>query len=77
MPSTERTLGACEKGYLCPLPRLIKTGDKLVILKGGRVPVIMRGWQDGSMELIGEAYVHGIMDGEVFMAEECTEMRIR
>lgn len=76
-PSTERRLGACEKGYLCLLPKLTEIGDKLAILKGGRVPVILRAGDDGSMEFIGEAYVHGIMDGEAFKEDKCAEMRIR
>ncbi|KAK0639054.1 heterokaryon incompatibility protein-domain-containing protein [Cercophora newfieldiana] len=75
-PSTERRMGACEKGYLCLLPKLTQVGDKLVILKGGRVPVILRPRHDGSMEFIGEAYVHGIMNGEAFEEDKCAEMRI-
>lgn len=46
---------------LCP-PRT-KEGDIICILHGCSVPVVLRPTADG-MELVGEAYVHGIMDGE-------------
>ncbi|KAK0614312.1 hypothetical protein B0T14DRAFT_499612 [Immersiella caudata] len=76
-PSTERRMGACEKGYLCLLPKTTRVGDKLAVLRGGRVPVILRTRDDGTIEFIGEAYVHGIMNGEAFEEDKCAEMRIR
>jgi hypothetical protein len=44
------------------------TRDILCIFLGGNVPFILRPLGDGSYELVGEAYVHGVMDGE-FMTE--------
>ena len=72
-----RKIGATSMGYLCLLPKKAEVGDKLVILKGGRVPVVLRPRDDGSMQFIGEAYVDGIMDGEAFREEDCAKMRIR
>jgi len=54
-------------------PRNMEMGDQVVILKGGPLPFILR--RDRSPEnadlaneecftLIGEAYVHGLSDGE-------------
>ncbi|KAK3983954.1 heterokaryon incompatibility protein 6, OR allele [Cladorrhinum sp. PSN332] len=63
---------------LCLLPKHTKVGDLLVILRGGRFPVILRPCgPDNLVEFIGEAYVHGIMDGEAFDNDRCVEFRIR
>ena len=44
-------------------PRSIKPGDSVCILSGGLVPFILR--EDGSgYRLVGESYVHGLMEGE-------------
>lgn len=53
------------RGYvgLCPIES--KPGDVMYILHGGYVPFIVR-WSEEchAYKLIGEAYVHGIMDGK-------------
>ena len=38
--------------------------DRLCILFSCDVPVVLRYHEDGFWSFIGEAYVHGIMDGE-------------
>ncbi|KAI0887360.1 heterokaryon incompatibility protein-domain-containing protein [Annulohypoxylon maeteangense] len=66
---------------LCP-PNT-QAGDLICILYGCTVPVILREGPDGYMELVGEAYVHGQMDGEAMEefqendAWEEEEFRIR
>jgi len=44
-------------------PRCMQTGDVIVVLRGGELPFVLRKKGDGYW-LLGEAYVHGIMDGE-------------
>lgn len=51
-------------GYLCMLPDEASLGDKIVLVKGGQVPLLLRP-QQANFQLIGECYVHGIMDGKV------------
>jgi Heterokaryon incompatibility protein (HET) len=47
---------------LCP--SLTRSGDKVVVLGGGKTPYILRkGWKS-QHTFIGECYVHGIMHGE-------------
>lgn len=46
-------------------------GDRLYIISGAHVPYIMRPYSQTVLQFIGEAYVHGIMDGEAVMG--CTE----
>jgi hypothetical protein len=46
-------------------PHETELGDLVFILLGAGVPYILRRHsQDGKLRLIGEAYVHGVMDGE-------------
>jgi len=73
----DRRLGTTSNGYLALLPKLTEVGDDLVILKGGRFPVVLRPRDDGIMQFIGEAYVQGIMDGEAFREQDCVKLRIR
>lgn len=50
-------------------PRGTKSGDLTCVLEGGDVPVILR--PDGKeFVLVGECYVHGIMDGAVMRNQE-------
>jgi hypothetical protein len=45
-------------------PRLTKAGDECCIVLGANVPCVLRPRDDG-YSLLGEAYVHGYMLGEV------------
>ncbi|KAK4664073.1 uncharacterized protein QC763_500170 [Podospora pseudopauciseta] len=71
-----RRLGITASKRVCLLPKLTEVGDKVALLRGGRVPMILRPREDGSMQFVGEAYVHGVMDGEAFHEEECIDFRI-
>ncbi|KAK0508999.1 hypothetical protein JMJ35_008370 [Cladonia borealis] len=51
-------------GYVGLLPAHSKRGDLVCIIYGAIVPFVLRKLDNGKHELIGEAYVHGIMDGE-------------
>lgn len=69
-----RKLISSEKGYLGLAPLGVECGDIIGILAGGKMPFILRpspasraaeGSQAESMYcLIGDAYIHGLMDGE-------------
>jgi len=50
--------------YLGMGPISSQVGDEIWVLKGSRVPFILRRKGTGQYQLIGEAYVHGIMHGE-------------
>jgi len=56
-----------EGGYLGIGPSETEPGDFVFVLLGSDLPFIMRKESDTSekMQLIGEAYLYGIMDGEV------------
>ncbi|PVH79578.1 hypothetical protein DL98DRAFT_375285, partial [Cadophora sp. DSE1049] len=52
------------KGHLVLGPEYAGSGDFIGIIKGAQVPFILRRQSDEQYQLIGEAYVDGIMDGE-------------
>lgn len=53
-------------GYMGIGPPGMRQGDSICVFLGGNVPWVVR--QDGhEYELIGECYVHGIMDGEFML----------
>lgn len=63
-----RLFSTCE-GLLGVGPRSMfdegESGYEIYILKGAKVPYILRKLENGTYRLVGEAYVHGIMHGEV------------
>lgn len=52
------------KGHLVLGAEYIKRGDFLALIKGAQVPFILRCNSNKQYQLIGEAYVDGIMDGK-------------
>jgi hypothetical protein len=51
-------------GYIGIAPQFADSGDMICIIFGAIVPYVLRRLPDKGFELVGEAYVHGIMDGE-------------
>ena len=51
-------------GHVGLAPARTEPGDCICIIFGSPVPYILRASTEGKFVLIGEAYVHGIMDGE-------------
>jgi Heterokaryon incompatibility protein (HET) len=58
-----RTVFTTNSGYIGSGHRCLQSGDIVCILYGGAVPFILRP-EDDHYLMIGEAYVHGLMDGE-------------
>ena len=55
-----------KNGYVGVVPNMTKVGDVVAILKGGRVPFVLKRSEkrDGAFRLVGECYVHCLMNGE-------------
>jgi hypothetical protein len=66
----ERQFLRTEEGYIGTGPSQTKAGDKVVILYGSILPFILRERGEGRYLLLGEAYIHGLMHGEVFRLHE-------
>ena len=62
-------------GYFALVPPKTKIGDQVGLLKGGKVPLILR-QEDNKWRLVGESYVHGIMQGEAFDETKCRELEL-
>jgi len=63
-PATfRRRLVLTENGYLGLTAEHAQPEDWVVILMGGQVPFVLR-QVDAQYVLVGEAYIHGMMDGE-------------
>ncbi|EFQ30787.1 heterokaryon incompatibility protein [Colletotrichum graminicola M1.001] len=60
-----RRLSLTAESRLCMAPTEARVGDVICVLLGSEVPFVIRPTRRGMYELIGEAYVSGIMDGEV------------
>lgn len=66
----KRRLFLTKDGLLCLGPELARSGDEVWIVRGSRVPVLLRKTMDGNgYNLIGETYVHGVMYGEAVTKE--------
>jgi hypothetical protein len=51
-------------GYLAWVPCNAQVGDAICIFSGATAPFILRPRRDGYYDVVGDAYVHGIMHGE-------------
>jgi hypothetical protein len=65
---TMRRFAVTVRGYFALVPRGARVGDHVAVFRHAAVPFVVRGVEEGvgsRYELLGEAYVHGIMHGEV------------
>lgn len=71
-----RRFGRTGKGYIGLFPEHSRAGDLVCVLLGSHVPFVVRRKSHKCFRLIGECYVHGIMNGEALhMTElECLAM---
>jgi hypothetical protein len=61
---TRRRFCTTEKGYFGLAPVDSRVGDVVCIFMGAQVPFVIRSC-GSDYQLVGEAYVHGVMKGEV------------
>jgi hypothetical protein len=67
MCCTGRRFCVTEKGFMAMVPPGTREGDLLVVLYGLNTPFVVRGVEGSErVRIVGEAYVHGMMDGEAF-----------
>lgn len=68
-----RRLVRTADGYLGLVPAATVVGDSIALVKGMKTPVIVRE-KDEDWVIVGLAYVHGMMNGEVWEEERCQKM---
>jgi hypothetical protein len=54
-----------QKGHLGLSSERVMRGDRIVIIAGSQVPFVLRPQDKGNFSVVSEAYVDGIMDGEI------------
>lgn len=66
-------------GFLGLASRSAEVGDCVIICKGSSVPLIMRRYREKEdiFNVVGDAYVHGIMNGEAFQSDKCHKILIK
>ena len=67
-------------GYACLVPNTSIAGDIICVFYGCKVPFVIRKStirHDNIYQLIGQCYVHGIMNGEVLADEQLVDEEIR
>ncbi|OHF02893.1 hypothetical protein CORC01_01651 [Colletotrichum orchidophilum] len=69
-----RRLFITDEGYVGLGKLSSRVGDQVWVLAGGKVPYVMRPKEDGkTFLLVGDAYVHGVMDGSWSASSEAVE----
>lgn len=68
-------------GGLCGMvPERAEPGDAICVILGCAVPLVLKRRGHGRFELVGECYIHGLMDGEaldlVLDVDDITEQDI-
>jgi hypothetical protein len=72
-----RRMIATEKGRIGLASCTAAVGDRLSLCKGSTVPLILRPSEGtGRWKLVGDAYVHGVMKGEIFEKSDCEKLII-
>lgn len=64
-----RAFARTHDGYYVLGPKIMEPGDVVCVLYGGNLPFYLRPWGSKYL-LVGECYVHGIMNGEMIEAAE-------
>jgi hypothetical protein len=62
------------KGHIGMGPKTLEEGDVIMVPLGSKVPYAVRKREEGGYRLVGEAYTHGIMDGEILEMDCPVEM---
>ena len=70
-----RKLARTQKSHLALVVAGAREGDSIGIFQGGKTPLIIRATGSGTWHILGDAYVHGIMKGEVWDELKCEEIQ--
>jgi hypothetical protein len=74
--SLRRLTFITRKGHLVLSSEHVHQGDVIALIRGAQVPFILRRQSGGKYQIISEAYVDGIMDGEVMKASKCKAVEL-
>ena len=77
-----RKLGVTRMEHIAMVPAALRVGDAVALLYGAATPMVLREMEcldgsapgDGRWELVGECYVHEVMDGEALKGLTLSEI---
>ncbi|KAH7061713.1 heterokaryon incompatibility protein-domain-containing protein [Paraphoma chrysanthemicola] len=61
----DRRIAITEQGYIGLVPDCSEVGDDVYLLGGVTVPLVLRQKNEHKFVLVGDSYIHGVMEGEV------------
>ena len=64
---SKRSFIITDEGYIGIAPRATKPGDRVCVILGCRFPLLLREISGSQFQVVGECYLQGIMNGEVFL----------
>ncbi|KAI0975436.1 heterokaryon incompatibility protein-domain-containing protein [Xylaria arbuscula] len=67
-----RMIRTSDQGLVGLVPIASNVGDHIFLLKGSRVPIVVRE-DNGQLLVVGDCYLHGVMNGEVFEESRCSK----
>ena len=70
----QRRLFRTARYYLGMGPLSLQEGDSIWALSGAKVPLILRRLDPGHYQVVGEAYVYGVMHGEAVRDTSCLQV---
>ncbi|OIW28697.1 hypothetical protein CONLIGDRAFT_670475 [Coniochaeta ligniaria NRRL 30616] len=73
----QRRLARTDFNLLAMVPKSTVAGDSIWLVPGLKTPFVFREMANGNLELVGEAYVHGIMFGEAMGSSELSDVRLQ
>ncbi len=73
--SSGRVFARTAKGYFVLGPKVLARGDRICVLWGGKMCFCLRPLDQGRFLLVGECYVHGLMNGEAIRQVEKNELQ--
>ena len=65
-----RTVIVSDSRFLALAPKTTRAGDRIFIIYGLEVPLILRPQGDGTHTVVGVGYVHSVMYGEALSGLE-------
>lgn len=69
----DRVVFTTDNGYVGMGSQKMRRGDRVVLLRGGVTPFVLRPRSTGYYKLVGECYVHDMMFGEYFSSLSAEE----
>lgn len=70
-----RGFATTRSGYIGLVSPKAQVGDLIVVIMGARIPFVIRKAQGGYL-LVGDAYVHGLMEGEALRRSDLRQVDI-